>query len=98
MKAIKTFMMRVRTAYAKDIRKYVAGEEKTEELSELCEFLKDAITYCEESLYVDKPIETALPLFEILRMIQDQFGDYDYVLKMTQSFPALNLLSKEDLM
>jgi hypothetical protein len=47
MKAIKTFMMRVRTAYSKDIKKYVSGEEKTQELSELCEFLKDAITYCE---------------------------------------------------
>ena len=98
MKALKTFLLRIRTAYSKDIRKYVGGEEKTKELQELIDFLRSIIQFCEEGLYVDKPIETALPLFETLRMVQDLFGDYDYVLKMTQVYPAYFLLSKEDLM
>ena len=69
MKALKTFFLRIRTAYSKDIRKYVGGDEKSKELQELIDFLRSIIQFCEEGLYVDKPIETALPLFETLRMV-----------------------------
>jgi hypothetical protein len=69
MKALKSFLLRIRSAYSKDIRKYIGGEQKTKELQELIDFLRSTIQFCEEGLYVDKPIETALPLFETLRMV-----------------------------
>lgn len=55
----------------KDIKKYISdpASEKSDDMKQLSAFLKRVISFCEESLYVDKPIETALPLFEILKMI-----------------------------
>ena len=92
--------MRLRSTFTKDIKKYVSGEviEKTKGLSDLVDFLRGVISFCEESLYVDKPIETALPLFEILKMVQDLYGDFDYYVKATQVLTALGLLSKEGMM
>lgn len=86
--------------HVKEIKKYVQDEEekKSEQLTKLVDFLKDIIDHCEKNLYVDKPIESALPLFEILKMIQDLFGDYDYHVKVTQVLPAIGLLSTEGLM
>lgn len=49
----------------------------------LIEFLRKTIGYCENTLYLDKPIETALPLFEILKIIQDLFGDFDHAVRIT---------------
>jgi len=78
-------MMRVRQSLAKDIKRFVSGqvEEKTEDLTLLLKFLGDTISFCEQNLYVDKPIEAALPLFEILKMIQDLFGAYEFKVKLT---------------
>ena len=55
----------------KDIKKYISdpASEKSNDMMQLSAFLQRVISFCEESLYVDKPIETALPLFEILKMI-----------------------------
>lgn len=85
MKALRQFMMRVRQSLAKDIKRFVSGqvEEKTEDLTLLLKFLGDTISFCEQNLYVDKPIEAALPLFEILKMIQDLFGAYEFKVKLT---------------
>ena len=70
MKAIKQFLMRLRNTFSKEINKFVANEiEISEDLNNLVGFLSRIILFCEENLYVDKPIETALPLFEILKMI-----------------------------
>lgn len=62
-------MMRLRSTFTSDIKKYVSGADKTSELQKLIDFLRRLIEFCEQSLYVDKPIETALPLFEVLKMI-----------------------------
>ena len=77
--------MSLRGTLTKEIRKYVSNqtEEKNHDLKQLSAFLKRVIQFCEENLYVDKPIETALPLFEILKMVQDHFGDYDYHIRVT---------------
>lgn len=69
MKAIKQFLLRLRTTFAQEIKKYVGGAQKSDELQKLIDFLKTVINFCEQSLYVDKPIETALPLFEVLKII-----------------------------
>ena len=90
--------------HVKDIKAYVNDSDedepakKTEQLELLVAFLADIISHCQQNLYIDKPIESALPLFEILKMIQDLFGDYDYHVKVTQILPAVFLLSKEGLM
>ena len=79
MKAIRSFMMRLRSVLSKDIKKYIEdGLGKSKDLQYLIDFLRNIISFCEENLYADKPIETALPLYEILMMIQDLFGDFDY--------------------
>jgi hypothetical protein len=98
MKAVRNFMMSIRTALTKDIKKYVSGEDKTEDLDKLLSFLRRTISFCEQNLYVDKPFETALPLFEILKMIQDHFGNYNHHIRVTLILPALGLLEKEELM
>ena len=91
--------MRLRSVISKDIKKFVdEGLNKSDELQYLIDFLRNIISFCEENLYTDKPIETALPLYEILMMIQDLFGDFDFQLRVTQILPAFKLLSKEGLM
>ena len=55
------------------------------------------IGFCEQNLYVDKPIEAALPFFEIIIMIQNFFGEFDYQLRVNHVLPAVRLLSKEKL-
>jgi hypothetical protein len=84
MKAIRQFMMRLRSVLSKDISRYVKdGQEKSSDLQDLINFLRIIISFCEENLYADKPIETALPLYEIMMMMQDLFGDFDYQVRVT---------------
>lgn len=92
--------MSLRGSLTKDIRKYVSDPtlEKTSDLKQLVAFLQRVISFCEENLYADKPLEAALPLLEILRMVQDHFGDYNYNIRVTQTLPAVRLLSTEGLM
>ena len=45
-------------------------------------------------MYLDKPVEGALPYFELLKMIFELFGDFEYKLRITSVYPACNLLSK----
>ena len=39
-----------------------------------------------------------MPLFEILKLIIELFGDYEYKLRITQVYPACHLISKADLL
>lgn len=99
MKAIRVFLMSLRTSLGQKIKKYVNGdEEKGEDLQRLVDFLARVISYCQENLYVDKPFETALPLFEVLKMIQETFGDFDFHVRVTHVLPALSLLKREGLL
>ena len=34
--------------------------------------------YAEENLYLDKPIEGAFPLFDVIKLIMDLFGGIEY--------------------
>ena len=45
-------------------------------------------------MYLDKPVEGALPYFELLKMIFELFGDFEYKLRITQIYPPCHLLSK----
>lgn len=99
MKAIRQFLMKLRSQLAKDIKGYVSGEvEASADISQLVAFLREVCEFCERNLYVDKPIDAALPLFEVLKMVQDLYGDYDFHVRVTQILTATNLLSKEKLM
>jgi hypothetical protein len=46
-------------------------------------FLREVIKHVKENLYLDKPVEGALPLFEVLKIILELFGDYEYKLRIT---------------
>lgn len=52
------------------------------------------LTFIEQTLYLDKPVEAALPYFELLKIIFELFGDFDYKLRITQIYPASYLLTK----
>jgi hypothetical protein len=71
MQSIRTFLTRVRSANLKKIKAYVASnsDKKCYDLTQLINFLNYIIVFCQDNLYVDKPIEAALPFFEILIMI-----------------------------
>lgn len=89
IKAIKQFLIRLRTASEKDIKKYNASEDgyMSENVEQVIEFLRDIIAFIQENLYLDKPVEGALPLFEILKIIIELFGDFEYKLRITAIFP-----------
>ena len=63
--------MSLRGSLTKEIKKYVSDEaqDMSKDVKQLSAFLKRVISFCEENLYVDKPLATALPLFEILKMV-----------------------------
>ena len=100
MKATRQFFLSLRSTLTKDIKRYTSEDdsEKSQDVVSLVQFLARLIKFCSENLYVDKPLETALPLFEVLKMIQDIFGEYDYHIRVTQILPGLGLLAKEQLM
>jgi len=81
------FLIRVRTATDKDIKKYIANGQASEQLQEAIQFLEAIISFIEENLYLDKPVEGALPYFEVLRIIFELFGDFEYKLRITQVYP-----------
>ena len=103
MKFICAFVSRVRTIYAKDIRRYNSslGEadpakdaELWAPLQPLYDFIHDVTTYAEENLYLDKPIEGAFPLFDVLKLIMDLFGGIDYRPNKAKYFEPINFLAK----
>eukprot|EP00347_Sterkiella_histriomuscorum_P008658 403344256 len=101
IKAIKTFIIRLRTSTEKDIKKYVSSEEGQpipQSVEQVISFLRDTISFIQENLYLDKPVEGALPLFEIMRIIIELFGDFEYKLRITSIYPPCHLLSKAGLL
>ena len=100
IKAIKQFFIRLRTASEKDIKKYVASEngEMSDNVKQVIAFLQDIIEFLQDNLYLDKPVEGALPLFELMRIIIELFGENDYKLRITQIYPACHLISKAQLL
>jgi hypothetical protein len=95
IKAVKNFLIRLRTTNEKDIKKYLSGKitEPSAPLAEAIRFLLSCLRFFEENLYIDKPVEAALPYFELMRLIYELFGDFDYKLRVTQVYPACKLLS-----
>jgi len=81
MKAVKNFLIRIRTACDKDIKKY--PHSITPSLQDTLDFLRDLLVFIEKTLYLDKPVEGALPYFELLKMIFELFGDFEYKLRIT---------------
>jgi len=62
------------------------------------DFLKDVTEYCQNNLYLDKPIEGAFPLFDILKLIHELFGGIECHINKAKIFEPLNLLSKNGLL
>ena len=81
MKAVKNFLIRIRTACDKDIKKY--PQATSQPLQDAIDFLKDLLIFIESTLYLDKPVEGALPYFELLKIIFELFGDFEYKLRIT---------------
>ena len=78
MKSVSQFFMRLRTLFAKDVRRYDPNLAETDPEKEallwkpleiLYNFLEDITEYAEDNLYLDKPIEGAFPLFDVLKKI-----------------------------
>jgi hypothetical protein len=90
IKAIKNFLIRLRTTNDKDIKKGTTSPALTEAIR----FLRGILDFIEENLYLDKPVEGALPYFELMKIIFELFGDFEYKLRVSQIYPACNLLSK----
>ena len=85
IKAVKNFIIRLRTAADKDIKKYLAPQAApvSENLQQTLAFITDILQFTEENLYLDKPVEAALPYFEILKILFELFGDFEYKLRIT---------------
>ena len=85
LKAIKTFLIRIRTSSEKDIKKYIsdATSQPPATLLPTIELLRKTLTFIEENLYLDKPVETSLPLFELMRSIFELFGDFEYKVRVS---------------
>ena len=56
--------------------------------------MNDVCTFIEDSLYLDKPIEGAFPLFSVLKLIMDLFGGISYRLNKGKLFDPINFLAK----
>ena len=106
MKVISQFFIRLRTVFAKDIKRYKPGGDLTDEqlaelwkpLEPLAAFLKDIIDHAQGNLYLEKPIEGAFPLLDILRLILDLFGGVSWYLNKAKTFEPVNFLAKAKLL
>lgn len=85
MKSVTHFFIRLRTIFYKDIK-------KGNPVPVLIDFLTEVIDYCQHHLYLDKPIEGAFPLFDILKLTQELFGGIEFHLNKAKIFEPLNLL------
>lgn len=63
-------------------------------LSGLYDFLEDISNFAEENLYLDKPIEGAFPIFDIIKLIMNLFGGVEYYMNKAKKFSPLNFLAK----
>jgi hypothetical protein len=95
IKAVKGFMIRVRSANEKDLKKWTPGTNApSESLATAILFINDILSFIEGNLYLEKPVEAALPYFEILRIIVELFGDFEYKLRVTNVYPPCHMLTK----
>lgn len=56
--------------------------------------MKDITLFAEENLYLDKPIEGAFPLFDVLKLIMDCFGGNEFRLNKSKVYDPINFLAK----
>jgi len=75
-------MKRLRTAHDKELRKPTLSTT----YQPLVKCLAEAISNCEAKLYLDKPIEGAFPLFNVLKSIQKLFGGIKYHINNSKIF------------
>lgn len=103
MKTINYFGIRLRTIFVKYIKRYDPKLAETDPaqhealwapLVPLYDFLEDLTTFAERNLYLDKPIEGAFPLFDVLKLIMDLFGGIDFKLNKSRTFEPVNFLAK----
>ena len=103
MKTITHFFVRIRQLYAKDIRRYDPALHETNPerhaalwapLDPLYNFLYDVTRNAEENLYLDKPIEGAFPIFDVLKITMDFFGGITCTMNKAKSFEPINFLTK----
>ena len=101
MKPITFFFLRLRSVFAKDIKKFDPSceneqhKEKTKlTLEPLVKFIAEIIDYSSRNLYMDKAIEGSFPLFDVLKLIQDYFGGHEFKINKAKIFEPVNLLEK----
>lgn len=103
MKSISAFFVRLRTLFAKQVKKYdpaLADADRAKHdalwapLEPLFGFLSDITSFAEENLYLDKPIEGAFPLFDVLKLIMELFGGVEHRLNKAKIFEPINFLAK----
>lgn len=82
LKELRLFMIRLRTSLEKSIKK----DTQLPEVRRLAKFLNETISVCFSNLSLDKPIESASPYFEVLKMVLELFGDTEYKVKMSQVY------------
>ena len=95
--------MRVRTLYGKFIKRYDPALFETDPeqhdalwapLEPLYNFLEGVTRYGEENLYLDKPIEGAFPIFDVMKLIMDLFGGVVFYMNKSKTFEPINFLTK----
>lgn len=103
MKTVTAFFVRLRTLFAKDIKRYQPELLETNAelhaklwapLEPIYAFLADVTHNAEENLYLDKPIEGSFPLFDVLKLTMDLFGGITYTMNKAKSFEPINFLTK----
>jgi hypothetical protein len=94
-------MLRLRTVYCKDIKKYDPAHENAaalrKPLEPLIQFIRDICAHCECNLYMDKAIEGSYPMFEVLKLIQDLFGGHEFRINKSKAFESVHFLDKTGL-
>ena len=90
MKCVLSFLNRLRTAHDKELKKPALAST----CQPLVKFLADVIDHCESNLYLDKPIEGAFPLFDVLKAIQELFGGIEHHINKSKIFEPVNLLAR----
>lgn len=91
MKNMSNFFVRLRTVFYKDIKKGIYDPQ-------FISFLGQVIDYCQNNLYLDKPIEGSFTLFDILKVIQELFGGIEHYVNKAKTFEPLHLLETTGLL
>ena len=64
----------------------------------MVKFLRKVVEYAEAEIYLDKPIESMVPLMGVLGLILEMFGGITYKLNKNKQYDPLNFLEYTNIM